>query len=53
MKRSLLVLLLTPIIMLAFVSVSHAQYTITQLTDNAYDDIYPQINNNGYVVWMG
>ena len=25
---------------------------ITQLTDNEYDDWYPQINNNGEVVWF-
>ena len=26
-------------------------YTVVQLTDNDYDDQYPQINNNDYVVW--
>src|SRR4030042_1981118 len=30
-----------------------AVYTITQLTDNSYNDHDPQINNNGYVVWGG
>jgi len=50
MKRSLLILLLTPIIILSFVTVSHAQYTITQLTNNAYHDFEPQINANGWVV---
>ncbi len=53
MKRSLLVLLLTPIALFTFVTVSHAQHTITQLTNNAYYDYAPQINNNGYVVWYG
>ena len=27
--------------------------TATQLTDNSYDDYFPQINANGYVVWEG
>ena len=27
--------------------------TITQLTDNSYDDLYPHINNAGHVVWYG
>jgi len=27
------------------------QYTIVQLTNNSYSDTYPQINDNGYVVW--
>ena len=25
----------------------------TQITDNSYDDIFPKINNIGYVVWQG
>jgi len=32
---------------------SHSGYTITQLTDNDYNDQTPQINDNGYVVWTG
>ena len=30
---------------------SFADYSITQLTDNDYDDYSPQINNRGEVVW--
>ena len=26
---------------------------VKQLTTNNYEDDYPQINNDGYVVWMG
>jgi hypothetical protein len=26
---------------------------VIQLTDNAYEDVSPQINNNGHVVWEG
>ena len=33
--------------------VSIYTHTVTQLTDNAYDDRYPQINDNGEVVWQG
>ena len=28
-------------------------YYVTQLTDNDYNDVNPQINTNGYVVWEG
>ncbi|MEN8226499.1 MAG: hypothetical protein ABFS05_14190, partial [Bacteroidota bacterium] len=28
-------------------------YTITQVTNNFFDDKYPQINNEGHVVWRG
>ena len=28
-------------------------YTSVQITNNLYDDKYPQINNDGYVVWEG
>jgi len=53
MKRSLLVLLLTPIALFSFVTVSLSQYTITQLTDNAYDERALQTNDNGEAVWEG
>lgn len=53
MKRSLLVLLISSIVIFSFVTVSHSQYTTTQITNNSYADAYPQINNNGEVVWMG
>jgi len=53
MKESLLVLLVTPIIIFTFVTVSHSQYTITQLTNNGYDEGNPQINNNGKVARYG
>jgi hypothetical protein len=51
MKRSLLVLLLVPTIFFVPVSISHARYTITQITDNDYYELAPQINNNGEAVW--
>ena len=39
---------------LAAVQSAHAaQYTIIQLTDNAYSDVDPQINDRGQVVWRG
>ena len=25
----------------------------TQITNNSYDDLDPQVNNNGYIVWLG
>ncbi len=53
MKRSFLVLLLSPIIIFTFVSASYSSYTIVQLTNTAYWEDYPQINSNGYVVWQG
>ena len=58
MKRALLVLLLSPMIISPYVTVSHSQhpvtsqYTITQITDNDYRDMWPSINNNGDLVWM-
>jgi len=53
MKRSHLVLMLTAITIFTFVTVSHGQYTIIQLTNNDYDDEDARINNNGDVVWYG
>ena len=52
MKRSLLVLLLSAIIISSYVTASHSQYTVTQITDNDYKDLSPSINNNGDLVWM-
>jgi hypothetical protein len=26
---------------------------VTQITDNQYDDLYPQINSKGQIVWQG
>jgi len=49
MKKSLIVLVLISFIMLAFVSSSYSAYITTQLTDNDYDDNWPQINNNAEV----
>ena len=46
MKESLLVLLLTPITIFSFVTVSHSQYATTQHTNNAYHD-YDQILGAG------
>lgn len=53
MKRSVPVLLFALILIFTFVSVSHAQYTIIQLSYSLYDDPLYQINENGYVVWRG
>jgi len=53
MKRSLLVLLLSLILVFGFVPASHSQYNIIQLTNNGLPDSPPQINNNGYVAWNG
>jgi hypothetical protein len=53
MKRSTPVLLPALILIFTFVSVSHAQYTIIQLTHNLYDDPGYKINENGHVVWGG
>jgi hypothetical protein len=41
--------------MISFLSVSTAQFSITQLTNNEYDDGsgQVQINANGHVVWSG
>lgn len=32
---------------------SAATYSTKQISDNSYDDYYPQINNNDIVVWQG
>ena len=53
MKRSSCGLSLSLIITFVFVRVAHSQYTVTQLTNNGYDDGSPQIGNNGYVVCRG
>ena len=53
MKRSLLLLLLAPILIFGMVTVSHSQYVTIPLTNNDYDDWDPQINNDGWVVWYG
>jgi hypothetical protein len=45
-------------IICSYVTVSHSQhtvtsqYTVTQITDNDYRDMWPSINNNGDLVWM-
>jgi hypothetical protein len=40
-------------IILLLISVCYSQYVLIPLTDNSYNDTLPQINNNGYVVWVG
>ena len=52
MRSSFLVLFLLPLILLAFTSVSHSAYEITQITNNAYWDDSPRINDGGQVVWV-
>jgi len=53
MKRSFLITLFAPILMLASVSISFSQYTIIQLRDNPFEDGGAMVNDNGYVVWTG
>jgi len=54
MKLLLLILGLSLMSILITSDVSYsAVYTVTQLTDNSYNDYDPQINDNGFVVWWG
>ena len=48
-KRTVFVLLL---LLIVLASPSYAQ-RIKQITNNAYNDDKPQINDSGYVVWIG
>jgi hypothetical protein len=51
-KAFLLILSLSVIGMLTTISVSYSiTYTVRQITDNSYDDLNPQINVNGFIVW--
>jgi hypothetical protein len=51
MNHFLLSLALTVFLFFPPVSSLCAQWRITQLTDNVSNDLHPQINNNGFVVW--
>ncbi len=53
MKKTTLIFILIPIIFLALLSASYAQYSIIQITNNYYSDHDQQINNSGQVVWVG
>jgi len=54
MKRPLFLLLLGLVSICLIVTDCYAQdYTITQITDNIFDDVTPQINSKGEVVWSG
>jgi len=53
-KRLIFTLSMALIVIFTTTSLSKAQeYTITQLTNNSYDDRGPHINDNGIVVWAG
>jgi hypothetical protein len=56
MKKLFSILLFSIIVFSATGSVTMAQvyvYAVTKLTDNSYEDMAPNINDNGYVVWQG
>jgi len=53
MKRIISALFLVLIILAANVACAFMPYEITQITDNDYDDLYPSINDNGYLTWSG
>jgi hypothetical protein len=44
---------MSAVLTIPFPSTAVADYTITQLTDNLFDDQVPRINNKGDVVWQG
>jgi hypothetical protein len=52
MKNTFLIPMLT-LLFLSVTSIAGAQWVTTQLTDNSYSDNYPQISDNGHVVWEG
>jgi cysteine-rich repeat protein len=52
LKITLTILFFT-FINFALVSVSRSEYLTIQLTNNSYDDILPQISDDGYMVWFG
>jgi hypothetical protein len=51
--KVILTILLATIITFASVSISYSKYIVTKITKNSYDDRFPQINDNGYIVWEG
>ena len=51
-KVFLFLLFLTSVILSGF-SESKAEYSISQLTNNNYDDYNPRINDSGWVTWYG
>jgi len=53
MKKKLLSLMLSPLILFSLLTVSYAGYTTTQLTENFFDDLRPRTNASGSIVWYG
>jgi hypothetical protein len=53
MKRLGSILLACSLLVFPAVSASYGAYTISQLTDNSYDDRDSEIGNGGHVVWQG
>ena len=53
MIRSTATLLLSALTVLALVPFAYSEYTVSQLTENSYDDRLPLINADGDVVWSG
>ncbi len=55
MKKSIKVVLVTAFVFFSVVLLPNSQVwaEISPLTENLFEDICPQINDNGYVVWVG
>ena len=55
MKKSIKVVLVTAFVFFSVVLLPNSQVwaEISPLTENSFEDICPQINDNGYVVWVG
>jgi len=51
LKNALLFLSISIVALFGSIELCHPDSEITQITNNPVDDLYPQINNNGYVVW--
>jgi len=51
-RFGVIVLLAMATALLTFVQPVEAGFVTKQLTNNSYGDFYPQINDNGWVVWQ-
>ncbi len=53
MKRSIITPIIALPILFAATTINAGAWKTSQLTANGFDDILPQVNNNGSVVWQG
>lgn len=53
-SRKIVIVWIAAVVVFSFSSGGSAtEYTVFELSNNTYDDRYPSINGNGYVVWEG